>query len=333
MSIIIDGTTGISGFDGSASTPALQGNDTNTGIFFPAADTIAFAEGGAEVMRIDSSGNVGIGATSPKKRLTVSEASSASTTPGTNPVIWVGGGNVTANTLSEIGFTYGSNTTWSESNVPATVGFQLTSTAGFGKGALTFCTRDVTTDTAPTERMRIDSSGNVGIGTTNTSSVRTVIKGSTSNGTTNALKLIDSADADIMAVSTGGDFYLPKMGSSTGTTVVLTSGNYLVKSSSSIRYKKDVEPIDIGLDFVMGLNPVKYNLKDEDIPQVGFIAEDFPDTRLVSESMVDPADKSKGMQKEGVNYAQIVAPLVKAIQEQQTIINDLKARIETLETK
>jgi hypothetical protein len=47
--------------DGSASAPALSNDgDTNTGIFFPAADTIAFAEGGAESMRIDSAGNVGI---------------------------------------------------------------------------------------------------------------------------------------------------------------------------------------------------------------------------------------------------------------------------------
>jgi len=57
MSVIIDGTNGISDVDGSASTPAIRGTDANTGIFFPAADTIAFAEGGTEAMRIDSSGN------------------------------------------------------------------------------------------------------------------------------------------------------------------------------------------------------------------------------------------------------------------------------------
>jgi hypothetical protein len=50
---------------GSASAPSIYPTgDTNTGIFFPAADTIGFAEGGAEVMRIDSSGNLAIGATS-----------------------------------------------------------------------------------------------------------------------------------------------------------------------------------------------------------------------------------------------------------------------------
>jgi hypothetical protein len=58
MTITINGTTGIAGVDGSASTPAVQGADTDTGIFFPAADTIAFAEGGTEVMRLDSSANL-----------------------------------------------------------------------------------------------------------------------------------------------------------------------------------------------------------------------------------------------------------------------------------
>jgi hypothetical protein len=70
MAITLDGTNGINSSgvivapDGSASAPAITNDgDTNTGIFFPAADTIAFAEGGAEAMRIDSSGNVGIGVT------------------------------------------------------------------------------------------------------------------------------------------------------------------------------------------------------------------------------------------------------------------------------
>jgi hypothetical protein len=49
---------------GSVSTPAISPTgDLNTGIFFPAADSIAFAEGGAEAMRIDSSGYIGIGCT------------------------------------------------------------------------------------------------------------------------------------------------------------------------------------------------------------------------------------------------------------------------------
>jgi hypothetical protein len=50
---------------GTASAPVIsKSDDTNTGIFFPAADTIAFSEGGAESMRIDSSGNVLVGTTS-----------------------------------------------------------------------------------------------------------------------------------------------------------------------------------------------------------------------------------------------------------------------------
>jgi len=47
---------------GSNTAPSITTTgDTNTGIFFPAADTIAFSEGGVESMRIDSAGNVGIG--------------------------------------------------------------------------------------------------------------------------------------------------------------------------------------------------------------------------------------------------------------------------------
>jgi len=78
MTLILSGTDGLSDVDGSAATPAIRGTDANTGIFFPAADTIAFAEGGVESMRIDSSGNVGIGTSSPASRLNILAASAES---------------------------------------------------------------------------------------------------------------------------------------------------------------------------------------------------------------------------------------------------------------
>jgi hypothetical protein len=60
---------------GSAAAPAITTTgDTNTGIFFPAADTIAFTEGGAESMRINSSGNLGVGTTSPTSKFVVSNS-------------------------------------------------------------------------------------------------------------------------------------------------------------------------------------------------------------------------------------------------------------------
>jgi hypothetical protein len=63
------------GIAGSASAPSFtRTGDLNTGIFFPAADTIAFAEGGVESMRIDSAGNVGIGTSSPIVKLHVKNA-------------------------------------------------------------------------------------------------------------------------------------------------------------------------------------------------------------------------------------------------------------------
>jgi hypothetical protein len=56
---------------GTVSAPGITTTgDSNTGIFFPAADTIAFAEGGVESMRITSAGNVGIGRT-PDQRLQI----------------------------------------------------------------------------------------------------------------------------------------------------------------------------------------------------------------------------------------------------------------------
>jgi hypothetical protein len=112
---------------GTAAAPAITTTgDTNTGIFFPAADTIAFSEGGAEAMRIDSSGNVGIGTSSPSGNLF------SGTTGGTIQLRL--GGNSGANY-------------W-----------------GIGRDNVT--TGDLVFQSQTTERMRISSSGNLLVNST-----------------------------------------------------------------------------------------------------------------------------------------------------------------------
>ena len=60
MALNINGTTGISGVDGTVSAPALTGSDSNTGITFPAADTIKLSTGGAERFAIGAAGQLGV---------------------------------------------------------------------------------------------------------------------------------------------------------------------------------------------------------------------------------------------------------------------------------
>ena len=69
--------TGLSTFSGgvvvAAGTTAAPSisptGDSNTGIFFPSADTVAIGEGGVEALRIDSSGNIGIGTANPLSKV------------------------------------------------------------------------------------------------------------------------------------------------------------------------------------------------------------------------------------------------------------------------
>jgi hypothetical protein len=119
---------------GAVGTPSITfTGDTNTGIYSPTADTIAFTEGGTEAMRIDSSGQVGIGTSSPLAQLSVQ------TTAGSNT------GFLRFNDITYGGqIRFGKNEGISNDAVLGTWGANNT---------LFF--------TDSTERMRIDSSGNV----------------------------------------------------------------------------------------------------------------------------------------------------------------------------
>lgn len=146
MTVTINGTSGIAGVDGSAGTPAIQGADTNTGMFFPAADTVAIGTGGTERMRVDSDGDVGIGTSAPSYKLHVVKGASD------NAVVIDNGGGAGDGTNPYLAF---SGTGGGSNFIRGRIrGAFPDATAG----GLIF---DTGTSGSMSERMRIDSSGNL----------------------------------------------------------------------------------------------------------------------------------------------------------------------------
>jgi hypothetical protein len=156
---------------------------------------------------------------------------------------------------------------------------------------------------------------------------------SSSSGTTGK-KITYALAAPDNALSIDGDGYLivPKAYSATTGSAanlhVLSSGVF-VRSTSSIKYKTDVQDAVHGLDKVMELRPVTYKgINDGDIVFGGLIAEEVHEAGLTE--FVQYAEDGT---PDALAYGNMVSLLTKAIQEQQTIINELKSRIEALESK
>ena len=157
---------------------------------------------------------------------------------------------------------------------------------------------------------------------------------STSNSGTVAIGNASSAAVNIGGATVKLTGLATSSAAQTGTVCSGTGGLLTVDTTttclaSSRRWKEHISALDAGIDELMKLKPVSYDLKPAFNPahlgrQIGLIAEDVQavDPRLVG--------LDKDGKPNGVRYQQMVALLVKAVQEQQAEITQLRKRVAEL---
>jgi hypothetical protein len=280
---------------GSTSSPSLMissGALGTAGLYAPAANTLGIVVSSTERMRIDSSGNVGIGRTSSD-----------------------------GYRIATLG------------NTQLLSGYQLTYT-GVAAGSITITSGGamalgLDAATGSTERMRIDSSGNLLLNTTSPSS-----GGSLGNS---ALTLKSSGTTTVWGVGPTSSYGIFYVVNSSGTGVSLSSGNTSWAAQSDERLKDIIEPISDAVNKVSTLRAVigKYKTDTEGTRRSFLVAQDV---KAVLPEVIDTAEDEQGTLS--IRYTEVIPLLVASIKELKAIndtqaetINALTARIVALESK
>lgn len=274
------------------------------------------ASGGTtgEVMRISSDGKVGIGNTSPTTALDVL-ASTNSTNSAVYPVVTIQ--NTAANSDNSYA---GLNVKGGNGQVN---GFIL---ADGRSSANVFSIRTETAtpiqfNTNGSERMRIDSDGNLLLGTTTRINNSNTIAKTTDHVPLNIRRDNGASDNSILICIQGtntakmavrGDGDLENVNNSYG-------------ALSDERLKSNIVDANSQLEDIKKVKVRNYTLDSTGETHIGVIAQE-----LEAEGMNGlVVEREEGYK--GVKYSILFMKAIKAIQEQQTIIDDLKSRIETLE--
>jgi hypothetical protein len=295
----------------------ISGNDGTLGITKAGEDTVInnlgagnvrISNNGAERMRIDSSGNVGIGMT-PSRPLHVQASSGAAS-------IYVRGRSSDGTATMLL---HEDNSGNAQNSITGyTTHLRLDAgTTPDANHTMQFYVNDA-------ERMRIDNSGNIYVNHSVTqygSYVGNI--NISSGGLTTGFGTSNGEFRNIYSSNSGGSIIL-KFHSGSNVASLSTGGAWTDASDAS--YKRDIEDLSYGISTVKALQPRLYHLvanENDDDPQIGFVAQEIE--THVPEVVVSDEDKD-GSIKKGVSYGRMTAVLTKALQEAVT-------KIETLETE
>jgi hypothetical protein len=258
----------------------------------------------ATKMTLTGTGNLGIGTSSPSRKLSVYDTSNIPVRIETN----------TADTKIEILTTSGTQFIQGSAN------------------NLLFGTNN-------TERMRIDSSGYLFVNrTSNTGTASQVALSYNANAGTRGIGIQATVQQDGTAIQ-----FLNNSGTVCGSIAQSTS-SVAYNTSSDYRLKENVAPMTGALGIVQQLKPVTYKWKVDGSNGQGFIAHELaevvPDCVTGAKDAVETVDDldaegNKIGTKEvpsyqGIDTSFLVATLTAAIQEQQAMIEELKAEVAAL---